>query len=127
MPTQKAQPVQKSVRETAASKETYTAVSAFSYGGIRISGTAQIIPGSSWGEHAAGDTVTVPDGWELDQGQTEHIHMQDKKEAAKLKKEFQPRRTVFVFAIPRYEADQRGRLTDKIIGYDYRRVVLPIA
>lgn len=102
----------KSVRETAVAKSSYTAVNEFEYKG--------------WGEYQAGDSVTIPDGWELDKSETEHLHMQDKKAAAVAKTEYKPRRSVFVFRIPTYKKDERGRATDEVIGYTYRRAVLPI-
>lgn len=104
---------QTAVRDTAVNKATYTAVKDFEH--------------AVFGAHAKGDAVAIPDGWLFDKAETEHIHMSDKKAAIVAKVDYSPRRTVFYTQLPRYEVDERGRLTDKVKGYDIRRVVLPVA
>ncbi len=102
----------KPVRETAVNKNTYTATRPFEY--------------MDWGTFAAGDTVALPDGWQLDTAQTESIHMQDKKAAGIAKVEYKPWRTVFSFATPVYGKDERGRPTAEQVGVNVRRAILPV-
>lgn len=102
----------KSVRETAVKKDSYVAVNAFNQNG--------------WGEYKPGDSVPVPDGWELDIPETQHIHMQDKKAAAVAKTEYKPRRSVFINRSPVYGKDERGRPTKEVVGFTARRAVLPV-